>query len=145
VRVQQEAIRAAGVRTALAPDHLVDAQARIDALGRIARYRSFLDSYDRRIQELEERSEADMHSLQLPRTEEEEIVAAVKDGFRKSAPGFQAFIEGERKDMDTVEALIKFVDARAASARLADGRVTFADASAQGEYEAMLERLSRAR
>ncbi len=60
VRGQQEAIRASGIRTVLAADHLIDAQARIDARGRIARYRSFLDSYDRKIQELQEKSEADM-------------------------------------------------------------------------------------
>ncbi len=29
------------------------------------------------------------------------MIAAIKDGFRKSAPGFQAFIEGERKDVDS--------------------------------------------
>ena len=145
VRSQQEEIRASEIRTALAPDHLVDAQARVDALGRIARYRSFLGSYDRRIQELETKSEAEMRSLQLPRTEEQEIIAAVKEAFRKSAPGFQAFIVRERKDIDSVEAVIKFVEARAASARLADGQVTFADASSQGEYEAMLARLNGAR
>ena len=141
VRSQQEAIRAAAMRTALAADHLVDAQARIDALSRIARYRSFLGSYDRRIQELEDESRADVRSLQLPRTEEEAMIAAVKDGFRNSVPHSHAFIERERKDIAAVEALIRFVGARAASARLADGRVTFVDASTQAAYEEMWARL----
>jgi hypothetical protein len=141
----QEEIRACGIDTSLAADHLLDAQARIDSLNRIARYRSFVDSYNFRIGELEEKSEADMRSLQLPRTEEEEIFSAVKEGFRKNEPVLQAFMERERKDMDSIEAVIKFVEARAASARVADGRVIFADASAQGEYDAILAHLNGAR
>jgi hypothetical protein len=138
----QEEIRAAGIDTALAADHLLDAQARVDSLDRIARYRRFIDSYNFRIGELEEKSEADMRSLQLPRTEEEEIFAAVKEGFKKNEPVLQAFMERERKYMDSIEAVIKFVEARAVSARLADGRVTFGDASDQREYEAMLARFT---
>jgi hypothetical protein len=141
----QEEIRAAGIDTALAADHLLDAQARVDSLNRIARYRSFIDSYDVRIGELEEKSEADMRSLQLPRTEEEEIFASVKEGFKKSDPVHQAFMERERRGLDSIEAVIKFVEARAASARVVDGRVIFADASAQGEYEAMLAHLNGGR
>jgi len=60
---------------------------------------------------------------------------------RENATAFGQYIEQELQAIDSVQGVIRLVDAHGEFARVKDGKLMLSDSAAQAEYEAMLSRL----
>jgi hypothetical protein len=131
---------ASGIGAALVPERLLDAQARADCLGGIARYRRFVDAYSEKVKDLQRQGQKDIHALQLPHRDEEEMVRELQRAGTEATATISKFVDGEMRAIDSVQALIAFVEARAASTHVVDGQLVFSDTSSQTQYEKLMAR-----
>ncbi len=60
---------------------------------------------------------------------------------KESAAAFNQYIEQELQAIDSVQAVIRLVDAHGKSALVKDGKLMLPDSAAQAKYEAMVSRL----
>jgi len=141
VRKAREEVDASGIATALSPERLASAQDRADSLARIERYRAFMKSYASRLADLGEQAQQDIHALGMPRASEDEMIGGRARSIRENATAFDQYIEQELQAIDSVQGVIRLVDAHGEFARVKDGKLMLSDSAAQAEYEAMLSRL----
>jgi len=141
VRKAREEVDTSGIATALSPERLASVQGRTDSLARIERYRAFMKSYASRLADLSEQALRDIRALGMPRASENEMIEGRTRSIRENAPVFDQFIQQELQLIDSVQGVIRLVDAHGESARVKDGKLMLSDSAAQAEYEAMLSRL----
>jgi hypothetical protein len=134
--------RASGIRTIMQPEDLIGAQTRARALAEMPRYRAFLDSYVGKVRELQRQAEADVSSLGLPRSSEQEIIAGFERHSDDTVSAVRQFVEREKSALRAATTLVSFVDARAGDAQMQNGRIVFSNGSLQTEYEHIRSRVS---
>ena len=141
-RTLRDEVDASGISTALSSDQLIGAEGRADSLAGIERYRTFIRSYLERLDRLRDLAVADIRALGLPRASEEEMIGGLVRSGENAA--FEEFVELELQTIASIEAVVRFVDARAEAARVEDGQLYFSDPATQTDYEAVISRLGLA-
>jgi len=143
-RAMRLAVDESGLAFALDPNRLLDPQGRAESLQGLARYRTFIDSYEDRTREMGEVAGAEIKSLKLPKASEQEALAGLKRREQDNAPRLMAMLAGERTVIDQIESLVRFVDMHGSSAYVVDGALKFPDAADQAEFDRMILELEAA-
>jgi hypothetical protein len=142
VELMRGEVEASGIATALSPERLGSAQDRADSLVRVARYKDFIATYAERLAGLSREVEADIRTLGLPHASEAEMIAGQLRRSRENAATFDGFIDQEIQVVDSITAVIRFVETNAGTARVEGGLLQFSDPNVQAEYDAMVGRLT---